>query len=155
MLRTDVHPTSCKIVSRLIFGMKDDLYGAAGIAPLLQLTCRCTGSARQKPHVLLLSHIYGQILGVGLTMTTELIGFFIGEERDEEDAEEELPWASREVLAGAGFSEKSDVYSFGIVLWEIMQKDSSLPYAGLLPSQVCFAPFVKVLLTISCQYTLP
>lgn len=80
-----------------------------------------------------------QIFGVGLTMTTELIGFFIAEEGEEEEAEEELAWASREVLAGAGFSEKSDVYSFGIVLWEIMQKDSSLPYAGLLPSEVCFA----------------
>lgn len=79
-----------------------------------------------------------QILGVGLTVTTELIGFYTGEERVEEEFEE-LPWASREVLAGAGFSEKSDVYSFGIILWEIMQKDPSLPYAGLLPIQVCVA----------------
>lgn len=69
-------------------------------------------------------------------MTTELIDFFTGDERAEEQAEKELPWASREVLAGAGFSEKSDVYSFGIVFWEIMQKDPSLPYANLLPSQV-------------------
>lgn len=70
-------------------------------------------------------------------MTTELIGFYTGEERVEEEFEEELPWASREVLAGGGFSEKSDVYSFGIIVWEIMQKDPSLPYAGLQPSQVC------------------
>lgn len=77
-----------------------------------------------------------QILGVGLTITTELIGYFEGEERAEEQAEEELPWTSREVLAGAGFSQKSDVYSFGIVLWEIMQKEPRLPYAGLLPSEV-------------------
>lgn len=84
-----------------------------------------------------------QILGVGLTITTELIGFFNGEDRVEEEFEKELPWASREVLAGAGFSEKSDVYSFGIVLWEIMQKDPSLPYAGLLPSQVCVAHVLR------------
>lgn len=69
-------------------------------------------------------------------MTTELISFFNGEERAEEDIEDGLPWASREVLAGAGFSEKSDVYSFGIVLWELMQEDPCLPYAGLLPSEV-------------------
>lgn len=72
-------------------------------------------------------------------MTTELIGFYTGEERVEEEFEKELPWASREVLAGGGFSEKSDVYSFGIIMWEVMQKDPSLPYAGLQPSQVCRA----------------
>lgn len=85
-----------------------------------------------------------QILGVGLTITTELIGIYTGEERVEEEFEEELPWASREVLAGAGFSEKSDVYSFGIILWEIMQKEPSLPYAGLLPSQVCIAHVLRL-----------
>lgn len=77
-----------------------------------------------------------QILGVGLTMTTELIAFFDGKGRAEQDLEEELPWVSREVLAGAGFSEKSDVYSYGVVLWEIMQTEPSLPYAGLLPDEV-------------------
>ncbi|CAB1118764.1 unnamed protein product [Ectocarpus sp. CCAP 1310/34] len=85
--------------------------------------------------ILLTSDYRAKILGVGLTMTTELIDFFTGDERAEKQAEKELPWASREVLAGAGFSEKSDVYSFGIVLWEIMQKDPSLPYANLSPSQ--------------------
>lgn len=84
-----------------------------------------------------------QILGVGLTMTTELISFFNSEERAEEEIEDGLPWASREVLAGAGFSEKSDVYSFGIVLWELMQKDPCLPYAGLLPSQVSVGSLVS------------
>lgn len=69
-------------------------------------------------------------------MTTELIGFFDGKGRAEAEMEEELPWASREVLVGAGFSEKSDVYSFGIVLWEIMQTEPSLPFAGLLPDEV-------------------
>ena len=69
-------------------------------------------------------------------MTTELIGYFKGKELADELAEEELPWTSREVLAGAGFSEKSDAYSFGIILWEIMQNEPCLPYAGLLPSQV-------------------
>lgn len=82
-----------------------------------------------------------QILGVGLAMTNELISFFTGDDRTQEEVENELPWASREVLAGAGFSEKSDVYSFGIVLWEIMQKDPSLPYAGLLPSEVVGAKY--------------
>lgn len=91
-----------------------------------------------------------QILGVGLTMTTELIGFYTGEERGEEEWEEETPWASREVLAGAGFSEKSDVYSFGIVLWEIMQKEPSLPYASLLPSQV-FVCVVCVVCVCACR----
>ena len=77
-------------------------------------------------------------------MTTELIGYFEGEERADEQAEEELPWTSREVLAGAGFSEKSDVYSFGIILWELMQKEPGLPYAGLVPSEVrvCVAAFL-------------
>lgn len=69
-------------------------------------------------------------------MTTELIGYCEGEERADEQAEEELPWTSREVLAGAGFSQKSDVYSFGIILWELMQKEPCLPYAGLVPSEV-------------------
>ncbi|CAM9329340.1 unnamed protein product [Ectocarpus fasciculatus] len=91
--------------------------------------------------ILLTSDYRAKILGVGLTMTTELIDFFTGDERAEEEAEKELPWASREVLAGAGFSEKSDVYSFGIVLWEMMQKDPSLPYANLLPSQVVGAKY--------------
>lgn len=78
-----------------------------------------------------------QIVGVGLSMTTEMIAFFLGKEGDAEEQEEEgLPWASREVLAGAGFSEKSDVYSFGIVLWELMQTDGSMPYAGLTSSEV-------------------
>ncbi|CBJ30511.1 Zn binding domain-containing protein [Ectocarpus siliculosus] len=91
--------------------------------------------------ILLTSDYRAKILGVGLTMTTELIDFFTGDKRAEEQAEKELPWASREVLAGAGFSEKSDVYSFGIVFWEIMQKDPSLPYANLLPSQVVGAKY--------------
>ncbi|CAM9964972.1 unnamed protein product [Ectocarpus sp. 12 AP-2014] len=91
--------------------------------------------------ILLTSDYRAKILGVGLTMTTELIDFFTGDERAEEQAEKELPWASREVLAGAGFSEKSDVYSFGIVLWEIMQKEPSLPYANLSPSQVVGAKY--------------
>lgn len=70
-------------------------------------------------------------------MTTEIIAFFQGKEADGEEQEEEiLPWASREVLAGAGFSEKSDVYSFGIVLWEMMQTDGAKPYAGLTPNEV-------------------
>ena len=70
-------------------------------------------------------------------MTTEIIAFFQGREDDEEDQEEEsLPWASREVLAGAGFSEKSDVYSFGIILWEMMQTDGARPYKGLTPTEV-------------------
>lgn len=69
-------------------------------------------------------------------MTTEMISFLGEEESDQEDDDKGLPWASREVLAGAGFSEKSDVYSFGIVLWEIMQADGSLPYDGLSPGQV-------------------
>eukprot|EP00903_Cladosiphon_okamuranus_P006604 g6451.t1 len=91
--------------------------------------------------ILLTSDFRAKILGVGLTMTTELISFFNHEERAEEELESELPWASREVLAGAGFSEKSDVYSFGIVLWELMQKEPCLPYAGLLPSQVVGAKY--------------
>lgn len=70
-------------------------------------------------------------------MTTEMIAFFQGKEGEEEQQEQEtVPWASREVLAGAGFSEKSDVYSFGIILWEMMQKDGSKPYAGLTSSEV-------------------
>lgn len=73
-------------------------------------------------------------------MTAELIGRFEGEERADKKAEEELPWTSREVLAGAGFSQKSDVYSFGIILWEIMQKKPCLPYAGLLPNEVSLSP---------------
>lgn len=68
-------------------------------------------------------------------MTTEMMSL-CEEHFDADDDEKGLPWASREVLAGAGFSEKSDVYSFGIVLWEIMEADGSLPYAGLLPGQV-------------------
>eukprot|EP00752_Nemacystus_decipiens_P009411 g8414.t1 len=91
--------------------------------------------------ILLTSDFRAKILGVGLTMTTELISFFNGEEHAEEEIEDGLPWASREVLAGAGFSEKSDVYSFGMVLWELMQKDPCLPYAGLLPSQVVGAKY--------------
>ena len=83
---------------------------------------------------------FRQILGVGLAMTTELIGYFEGEERADKQAEEELPWMSREVLAGAGFGEKSDVYSFGIILWEIMQKEPCLPYAGLGPGEVRVDP---------------
>ena len=75
-------------------------------------------------------------MGVGLSMTTEMIAFFLGQDNNEEHEEEGLPWASREVLAGAGFSEKSDVYSFGIILWEMMQKDGSIPYAGLTPNEV-------------------
>lgn len=55
---------------------------------------------------------------------------------EEPDADKGLSWVSREVLAGAGFGEESDVYSFGIVLWEIMQGDGSLPYAGLSTEQV-------------------
>lgn len=69
-------------------------------------------------------------------MTTEMMSLLGDEDSDAEDEDKGLPWASREVLAGAGFSEKGDVYSFGIVLWEIMQADGSLPYAGLLPGQV-------------------
>lgn len=69
-------------------------------------------------------------------MTTEMLKFFTGHVQTEEEADEELLWASREVLAGAGFSEKSDVYSFGIVLWEIMQTDGTLPYAGMAPKDV-------------------
>lgn len=69
-------------------------------------------------------------------MTTEMLSFSSEEGSDAGDEDKGLPWASREVLAGAGFSEKSDVYSFGIVLWEIMQADGSLPYAGLVPGQV-------------------
>lgn len=57
-------------------------------------------------------------------------------DEEERPADNSLLWESREVLAGAGFCEKSDVCSFGIVLWEIMQPDGSLPYAGLQPDQV-------------------
>eukprot|EP00903_Cladosiphon_okamuranus_P014963 g13850.t1 len=91
--------------------------------------------------ILLTSDYRAKILGVGLSRTTELIGFFEGEERADQQAEEELPWTSREVLAGAGFSQKSDVYSFGIILWELLQKEPCLPYAGLVPSEVVGAKY--------------
>ena len=68
-------------------------------------------------------------------MTSEILSCFNTDDEDE-PSENDLLWASREVLAGGGFSEKSDVYSFGIVLWEIMQADGSLPYEGLPPSKV-------------------
>lgn len=80
--------------------------------------------------------LFSQIFGVGLSMTTETIAYFNDEEPPKDQADEHLLWASREVLAGAGFSEKSDVYSFGIVLWEIMQADGSLPYDGLRQEEV-------------------
>lgn len=70
-------------------------------------------------------------------MTKETIAYFNEEEPPKDQADGgHLLWASREVLAGAGFSEKSDVYSFGIVLWEIMQADGSLPYDGLRQEEV-------------------
>lgn len=66
-------------------------------------------------------------------MTRELVGYATEEEHASDSS---LLWKAREVLAGAAFSDRSDVYSFGIVLWEIMQEDGSLPYAGLLPGEV-------------------
>lgn len=66
-------------------------------------------------------------------MTRELVSYATDEGHATDNS---LLWKAREVLAGAAFSDRSDVYSFGIVLWEIMQEDGFLPYAGLLPGEV-------------------
>lgn len=104
----------------------------------------CTGDSQGKPKIFdhaIRNSVFcfcWKIFGVGLSMTKETIAYFNDEEppKDQTDGGHHLLWASREVLAGAGFSEKSDVYSFGIVLWEIMQADGSLPYDGLRQEEV-------------------
>lgn len=68
-------------------------------------------------------------------MTKEMVGHDSEEDEEEEFKNSKL-WVSREVLGGAGFGESSDVYSFGIVLWEIVEGDGTLPFAGLSPEEV-------------------
>ncbi|CAN0087489.1 unnamed protein product, partial [Discosporangium mesarthrocarpum] len=95
----------------------------------------------RSPNVLLTHGLKAKVHGAGLQMTMEMIVHCRSDNQAEQASDEGVIWESRELLAGAGFSEKSDVYSFGIIMWEILQKDGALPYAGLLASEVLGAKY--------------